>query len=708
MKPEPSVPSAIGDPTPTAVLQERFGFPKKDGSSLSRWLEDALDDPLLNCRTTHELPLSADIVIIGSGITGTLTAKHCVETWPGKKVVVLEARGFCSGATGRNAGHCKPDQWRGFLEYQKAFGTQQALKILQTEQQTWSDLATYVQENSVDCNLWIGDTLDVPVTTSAAEIAKSIFESYKAAGGKVDHIKVTHDPTEATKDAKACYAWSASTLHPWKLAAHVMRDNLEKGVNLQTHTEVTRVVPSSKNTGSWIIQTTRGEIECSQVVHATNAYSSALEPSLRGLISPSPHICNRVVPPAAFKGPDTLKNSYGVLLPQGVLFSINPQITSGGPILFGGSNPGQRDFEHWLRQRRERCVDDSLTGFKPIEEAVQEFAEAQLVGWKNSDPDRENRYKDGWSGIIGLSADGLPFVGQLPGLPGQWICAGHHGHATIRVLGVIIAAVLARVGSHLLKTFGCASSLILMPSCLVEDPATKKQRSRNYDETLESRITFLEGVLKQYHPELANDHINPTTANNPIAESQSTPAKVTQPRGVEDNGRDISHVATTDSESDENNGLDELSSKVGLLSLNAAGAAPHYLGSSPTFAFSRFINSSLRQCVLTNSSDNVDLTQNQDNNLTLLSAPCLLPEEDVAVKLSNGYFQNVHIQYPFLHEPTFRALEAEIGSEYPDSDMAAFKPTALFFLNVVYAIGALLLPNQGYSAEVGQASLSTA
>ncbi|KAM0811553.1 putative FAD dependent oxidoreductase [Seiridium cardinale] len=437
MKPEPSVPSAIGDPTPTAVLQERFGFPKKDGSSLSRWLEDALHDPLLNCRTTHELPLSADIVIIGSGITGTLTAKHCVETWPGKKIVVLEARGFCSGATGRNAGHCKPDQWRGFLEYQKAFGTQQALKILQTEQQTWCDLVTYVQENSVDCNLWIGDTLDVPVTTSAAEIAKTTFESYKAAGGKVDHIKVTHDPTEATKisrikDAKACYAWSASTLHPWKLAAHVMRDNLEKGVNLQTHTEVTRVVPSSQNTGSWIIQTARGEIECSQVVHATNAYSSALEPSLRGLISPSPHICNRVVPPATFKGPDTLKNSYGILLPQGVLFSINPQITSGGPILFGGSNPGQRDFEHWLRQRRERCVDDSLTGFKAIEEAVQEFAEAQLVGWKNSDPDREDRYKDGWSGIIGLSADGLPFVGQLPGLPGQWICAGHHGHGMAR------------------------------------------------------------------------------------------------------------------------------------------------------------------------------------------------------------------------------------------------------------------------------------
>lgn len=33
-----------------------------------------------------------------------MVAKEHLKTFPGKSVVVLEAREFCSGATGRNAG----------------------------------------------------------------------------------------------------------------------------------------------------------------------------------------------------------------------------------------------------------------------------------------------------------------------------------------------------------------------------------------------------------------------------------------------------------------------------------------------------------------------------------------------------------------------------------------------------------------------------
>ncbi|KAL4809927.1 FAD dependent oxidoreductase-domain-containing protein [Aspergillus unguis] len=424
-----SIPPVKESPSDNAKHPARYGFPKEGKYSLSYWLEGVQGDPLLNHRTTSEVPSAADIVIIGSGMSGTLIANHLLETWPDKSIVILEAREFCSGATGRNAGHCKPDQWRGFTAYEQSFGTEQALKILENEQQTWSALVEYVKENNVECDLWVGDTLDVPVTPEVADIAKSTFERFKNAGGRVDHIKVTHDPAEARqisriKDAQACYAWPASTLYPWKLTAHIMRDNIKKGVNFQTRTKATQIIKSSSH---WIVKTERGDISCSQVVHATNAYSSALEPSLRGLIYPCPHMCNRVIPPIAFEDGKGLVNSYGVLLPEGGLFSVNPRSTAEGSILFGGSNPGQPEFLRWVDAHPERGTDDGLEEFPAVTQAVKEFAENGIVGWKAA------FRNSGWSGIIGRSADDVPWIGALPGLSGQWICAGHNGHGMARI-----------------------------------------------------------------------------------------------------------------------------------------------------------------------------------------------------------------------------------------------------------------------------------
>ncbi|PYH42519.1 NAD(P)/FAD-dependent oxidoreductase [Aspergillus saccharolyticus JOP 1030-1] len=434
-----------------------FGFPKQADYSISHWLQSVKDDPLLNHRTTPELPQSADVVIIGSGMSGTVTVKHIIETWPTKKVLVIEARQFCSGATGRNAGHCKPDQWRGFLEYERAFGTEQALKILENEQQTWSEVVRYITENNVDCEHWTGNTLDVPITPEAAHKAHTTFERYRAAGGKTDHIQVTHDPKEAAEisqieNARACYAWAASTLHPWKLAAHIMRENLKRGVNLQTTTRAIVVVPSEKKSGPWVVKTDRGDIECSEVVHASNAYSSALEPSLRGLITPRPQMCNRVTLPKAPENFAGFRSSYGILLGRNDLISINPRLNGDGAVLFGGSNPGQEEFMRWLAENPDRCTDDGMTGYDSISKAVQAFAIGEVKGWSDEALQEAEAYTQAWSGIMGMSADGLPFVGELPGLRGQWVCAGHNGHGMARIFTAAAGLVKLMGGSAWAET----------------------------------------------------------------------------------------------------------------------------------------------------------------------------------------------------------------------------------------------------------------
>jgi len=66
-------------------------------------------DPLLqHYRSTEDLPAAIlDVVIIGSGLSGTSVAWHLLhgEGEPQEKylsTLMLEARDICSGATGRN------------------------------------------------------------------------------------------------------------------------------------------------------------------------------------------------------------------------------------------------------------------------------------------------------------------------------------------------------------------------------------------------------------------------------------------------------------------------------------------------------------------------------------------------------------------------------------------------------------------------------
>ncbi|KAL1664913.1 FAD dependent oxidoreductase [Schizophyllum commune] len=421
-----------------AAAPQVSGLPLAKGMSLSQWLQNVRSNPLLDHRTTEALPETADVVIIGGGISGATTALALLQSQtPPKSIVMLEARELCSGATGRNAGHCKPDQWRGFLKYQKKFGTEQALKILANEQETWEKIVAYVKENNVDCDLWVGKTLDVPVTDEVAEATAKIFEACKAAGGPTDKVEVITDKAEAVKRSRiksacAVYAWDASTLYPWKLVAHVIKRCLGMGLNLQTWTPALSVTASPTAPGSWVITTERGTITTPTVVHCTNAYAGAILPEFAPVIQPRPHMCNRAVPPRAWSGSGALQNSYGVLLPNGALFSINPRCTADGVVLFGGSNPGQGELEKYVDERPERRTFDGLSNFEPVTKPVREFTQNEFEGWGAEFAPGEG-YDYSWSGIIGDTADGVPYVGPVPGKKGQWICAGHNGHGMARV-----------------------------------------------------------------------------------------------------------------------------------------------------------------------------------------------------------------------------------------------------------------------------------
>ena len=83
--------------TGTKLLPGQSDLPSKD-STASYWHKEP-SRLLLGHRTTPDLPVQADVVVIGSGITGTFAARELVRG--GREVLMLEAREACWGATGR-------------------------------------------------------------------------------------------------------------------------------------------------------------------------------------------------------------------------------------------------------------------------------------------------------------------------------------------------------------------------------------------------------------------------------------------------------------------------------------------------------------------------------------------------------------------------------------------------------------------------------
>lgn len=74
------------------------GLPVND-PTLSYWTLPPVNLP---ARNNAALPAYSDVVIIGSGITGVSCARTLLKKGPpGLRVLVLEARDVCSGATGR-------------------------------------------------------------------------------------------------------------------------------------------------------------------------------------------------------------------------------------------------------------------------------------------------------------------------------------------------------------------------------------------------------------------------------------------------------------------------------------------------------------------------------------------------------------------------------------------------------------------------------
>ncbi|CEL01295.1 hypothetical protein ASPCAL00883 [Aspergillus calidoustus] len=382
-------------------------------------------------RSTETLPTEADIVVIGAGYAGASVTHHILEQTEAANtpsIVILEGREACSGATGRNGGHLKPDSYNRIATLAEEYGIEAATEVAEFEARHVNAIRDLVEKEGIDCDLGVTEAVDVQFSETHARKLKDGYDRLVAAGcGPTVRTRYT-GPREAeefsgVKGAVACFSYAAGHLWPYKLIMHLLQKAIERGVNLQTHTPVTSIekTTSQVSTHGWKIHTTRGPILAKKLIVATNGYTSAILPQYRGKIVPVRGTCSRIVAPPIGTMPKLTRTytirhnawNYDYLIPR-----------DDGSIVVGGARPAFIDNpDSWYN-----VSDDS----RVLEDAVRYFdgyMQRYFKGWEGS-----CAYTDRvWTGIMGYSSDGLPHVGLVPGEEDQWIIGGFTGHGMPQV-----------------------------------------------------------------------------------------------------------------------------------------------------------------------------------------------------------------------------------------------------------------------------------
>ena len=264
----------------------------------------------------------------------------------------------------------------------------------------------------------------------------------------------------------------------------------------------------------------------------------------------------------------------------------------------------------------------------------------------------------------------------------------------------------------------------------MEDPATGLQRPRDYMQSLEARVAYLEGLLQQVRPEVATDHFHheadgrsdrDTGIHMPSPEATrplSPHLTHGQVHGMRTNGYPAPPSSAGYAVSDAGReSMDVLSSEVALLCLSAAGREPHYFGPSSAVSFSRIASATMGvhqphahaqhggssrsrpiyasvdghpPGVLGKGAAGTPLRRQTPPPANLMG---LFPDPATAARWSQAYWQNIHPQYPFLHRPTIELWERQCALAYAQRDMTPVYGVPLLFVLMVCAVAGSIIFN---------------
>ncbi|KAK8068718.1 FAD dependent oxidoreductase-domain-containing protein [Apiospora phragmitis] len=405
-----------------------------------------------------ELPREVDVAIIGSGISGAAVAHSLLHSSKGssvEKMVVLEARDICSGATARNgvyprlAKHVGKDRAIALTRFQRKH-LDLLLELCNT---TGIDAAEAREVETVDLFL---------DSASFADAVKGVKETEPMLPEEEMKIWEREEAQKKFGTGPSVYgavSYRAGALWPYRFVTtiwHRLLTQYHDILAIETHTPVESIStedPEAPRGYPYALRTTRGTVYARNVVHATNGFASHLVPGLRRKITPAKAHMSAQKPGNLFPEQHGPHRSWSVIYGDGFDYVTQRPPEHGesrqsqGDLMLGGG------FVCTLNRGIDMLAvsDDGA----PLDGMTLAHISGVLPAAFSPNWGVGGGLRQAWSGILGFTRDMLPLVGRLDKTVtgrapsdvngGEWIVAGFAGEGMVwswlsgMALGIIVS-----------------------------------------------------------------------------------------------------------------------------------------------------------------------------------------------------------------------------------------------------------------------------
>jgi glycine/D-amino acid oxidase-like deaminating enzyme/nitrite reductase/ring-hydroxylating ferredoxin subunit len=359
---------------------------KRDGNTVSLWQQNVADYVAAASTSTNAV---FDVLIAGGGITGITTALLLQKA--GKKVIVAEAHSLCFGTTGGTTAHINSFLDTSYDQIESDFGADAARLVLEATRQSRALFKKHVTEYNIDCGYAEKDAYVYAQTAEQADELDKMYDASKKAGAHVEYVQEIPVPFQFEKAVR--YGGQAQ-IHPSRYVQALAKAFEEGGgVILQQ----CAVDTFEKEDELLHINTSSGTITARHLIWATH-----IPPGINLL-----HFRN--APYRSYAIAVKLKDDA---YPDGLAYDLYDPYHYYRAQEIDGKNYfiiGGEDHKTAHEENTASCFNDLIA------HAKKHFAIEEIVAQ--------------WSSQYFEPADGLAYIGHLPGNPDNvYVATGYGGN----------------------------------------------------------------------------------------------------------------------------------------------------------------------------------------------------------------------------------------------------------------------------------------